>query len=153
VQGIIAGSTINAIFGFGEEAGWRGFFQNALKGRHFYLACLIIGIVWGFWHAPVVLQGHNYAEHRIAGVFMMTLLTILLAPIFAYPAIKAGSVLAAAIMHGVYNAKAIIGLIFVKGGSDLLTGGAGAAGLISLLIANIALFLYDKFIAKEKVIV
>jgi len=152
LQAFIAGFTINGLFAFGEEAGWRGFFMNALKGKKFYTSSIIIGIVWGFWHAPIMLQGHNYPDHKVAGVFMMVIVTLLLAPLFAYAAIKAGTVLAAAIMHGVFNASSIIGLIYIKGGSDLLNGPVGLAGMISLLIANIALFLYDRFVAKEKVI-
>ena len=29
------------------------------------------GVIWGFWHAPLILNGHNYPQHPVVGVFMM----------------------------------------------------------------------------------
>ncbi|MCK5242935.1 CPBP family intramembrane metalloprotease [bacterium] len=145
LQGLVAGVTINAIFGFGEELGWRGLLQRELGYLEFWKSSVIIGAIWGIWHAPIILQGHNYPEHPVAGVFMMTIWCILLAPIFSYVRLKAQSVIAAAIIHGSFNATAGLAVIVVKGGSDLLIGVTGLAGFIVLLITNIGLFSYDKF--------
>jgi len=153
LQGILAGITINALFSFGEEAGWRGFMLSALKGRNFFIASLIIGAVWGFWHAPVILQGHNYPDHRVEGVFMMAAFTILLTPVMIYLVKKSGSVLSAAFFHGVMNATAGVQLMYIKGGNDLTTGLTGLSGLITLAIVNLLLIIYDRFFAKEKVII
>ncbi len=149
---IVAGATINAVFGFGEEAGWRGFLFNSLKGLGFYRASLLIGVIWGIWHLPVIIQGHNYGEHRIAGIFMMTAWTVLLTPVFNYAVLRTGSVLAAAIMHGVLNASPGIALAYIKGGNELTVGITGAAGFISLLVINTAIYIYERYIAREKVI-
>jgi len=55
LQGLIAGVTINAVFGFGEELGWRGLLQKELGFMGFWKSSLTIGLVWGIWHAPIIL--------------------------------------------------------------------------------------------------
>lgn len=152
VQGLIAGITINAVAGFGEELGWRGLLQKELNYLGFWRSSAIIGIIWGIWHAPIIIQGYNYPQHPLAGVFMMTVFTLLLSPIFGYVRLKARSVIAAAIIHGSLNATAGLAIMVIKGGDDLTTGITGLAGFIVLAIVNIAIFVYDRFLAKEPVI-
>jgi membrane protease YdiL (CAAX protease family) len=152
-QAMLAGVTVNAVAAFGEEAGWRGFLLSALKGRNFYVASIIIGLVWGFWHAPVIIQGHNYPEHPQMGIFMMAVFTMLLTPLMVYITVKSGSVLAAAFFHGVMNASAGMAIMYIRGGNDLTVGITGVAGFMALIILNVLLFLYDRFVEKEKIIV
>ena len=144
LQGLIAGPTINAVAAFGEEVGWRGLLQTDLAGFGFWKSSITIGVIWGFWHAPLILQGHNYPQHPWAGVFMMTAFTVLLSPLMAYITIKANSVIAAAIFHGTLNATAGLPLIVVNGGSDLTVGVTGLAGLVVLLAANMGLFFFQR---------
>lgn len=151
--GLIAGVTINAVAGFGEELGWRGFLQKEFAYMGFWKSSAIIGVIWGVWHGPVVLLGHNYPQHRLLGVVMMTLLTLLLAPIFSYIRLKANSVIAAAIMHGTLNATAGLSIVFVKGGNDLTVGIVGLAGFIVFACVNTALIVYDRFLTKKPIMV
>jgi membrane protease YdiL (CAAX protease family) len=151
LQGLIAGISINAIAGFGEELGWRGFLQKELSCMGFWKSSILIGLIWGIWHAPLILQGHNYPQHPVAGVFMMVILCVLLSPIFSYMRLKANSVIAAAIVHGTLNATASLPLIVTKGGSDLTVGIAGLSGFVVLIGVNFSLLLYDRFVAKEVV--
>lgn len=140
VQGLIAGVTVNAVAAFGEEAGWRGLLLRELEGIGFWRSSLVIGLIWGLWHAPLILQGHNYPDHPWAGVFLMTVFTVLLSPLFSYVALRANSVIAAAIFHGSINAVAGLPLLVTKGGSDLTRGMTGLAGLVVLLAANVGLW-------------
>ena len=117
----------------------------------FWKSSALIGIIWGVWHAPIILQGHNYPQHPVAGVFMMVAWCVLLAPIFSYARLKAKSVIAAAIIHGSLNATAGLAIMVVKGGNDLLVGVTGAAGFIVLAIINLFIFIFERFIAKESV--
>ncbi|MCL2231214.1 MAG: CPBP family intramembrane metalloprotease [Treponema sp.] len=151
VQAIVAGYTINAVFAFGEELGWRGYLLKALQGKKFLLVSLITGAVWGVWHFPLILIGHNYPQHPIAGVAMMVIFCILLSPMMTYIVIKSKSVITAAIFHGSINAIAGISLIFLVGGNDLTNGMTGAAGFITLLLGDIAFYLYDRFITKDNI--
>lgn len=150
-QGLIAGITINAVAGFGEELGWRGFLQKELGYIGFWKSSALIGIIWGVWHAPIILQGHNYPQHPIVGVFMMIVFCLLLTPIFSYVRLKAKSVIAAAIIHGSLNATAGLGIMVVKGGNDLLIGVTGVAGFIALAVINLFIFIFEHFIAKESI--
>lgn len=151
-QGLVAGITINAVAGFGEELGWRGLLQKELYYLGFWRTSAIIGIVWGIWHAPIIIQGYNYPQHPLAGVLMMTVFTLLLSPIFSYVRLKASSVIAAAIVHGSLNATAGLAIMVIKGGNDLTIGVTGTAGFIVLAIVNIAIFVYDRFLTEEPVI-
>lgn len=151
VQGLFAGVTVNAIAAFGEELGWRGFLLKELDFMNFWKTSIIIGAIWGVWHMPLILQGHNYPQNPILGVFMMIIWTILLTPIFCYIRIKSKSVIPAAIMHGTINATAGISILLVKGGGELLVGLTGAAGFITLILVNILIFSFDKDFRKNKV--
>ncbi len=145
LQIIIFGTTFNAIFAFGEESGWRGFLLSNLKSKGFYYSSLITGLIWGIWHFPVIIQGHNYPEHRTIGVFMMILWTILLSPFFTFIVYKTKTVLSASIMHGVLNASYGLSIMYLKGGNDLTAGLTGISGIVALIISNIILFLYIKY--------
>ena len=109
------------------------------------------GVIWGLWHAPLVLNGHNYPQHPVAGVFMMVIFCLLLTPMLLYFRKKGGSVILPAIMHGTFNAVVGISLILVSPVNDILYGASGLAGFIALLLVNICLYLYDRFISKENI--
>lgn len=151
VQAIIAGYTINAFFALGEELGWRGYLLKALKGKKFFSVSLITGFIWGLWHFPLILIGHNYPQHPFIGVVMMIIWCILLSPVITYIVIKSKSVITAAIYHGTLNAIAGISVLYLVGGNDLTNGVTGIAGFITLLLINIAFFLYDKHITQENI--
>jgi membrane protease YdiL (CAAX protease family) len=144
LQGLVAGPTVNAVAAFGEEAGWRGLMLRELEPLGLWRASAIIGVVWGFWHAPLIVQGLNYPEHPWAGVFMMTVMTVLLSPLLAYLTLRSGSVITAAIFHGTLNATAGLAILVVQGGSDLSVGVTGLAGFVVLLLANIGLLVFDR---------
>lgn len=151
ISGLFAGVTINALFAFGEEAGWRGYLFNQFQSQSFWKASLYIGCLWGFWHAPIILMGHNYPQHPVAGVFMMILFCVALTPIVNYIRIKAKSSIAAAVFHGTFNALAGLATMMVVSNNDLLRGLPGLSGIIALIILTLLLFLYDRYISKEKI--
>jgi len=151
VSALIAGYTINAFFAFGEELGWRGYLLKTLQGKKLIPVSLMIGIVWGLWHFPLILIGHNYPQHPEAGVGMMVIFCILLSPMMIYMVIKSKSVITAAIFHGTLNAIAGICILYIVGGNDITNGATGIAGFIALLCITLAFYLYDKYITKEKI--
>jgi len=139
-QVLMAGPSINAVAAFGEEIGWRGLLWQELKPLGFWRASLVIGFFWGLWHLPVIINGYNYPGHPVAGPIMMTLLSMLLSPLIGYVRLRAESVYAAAVFHGTFNAAATL-VLFLAGGSVLIVGMTGVAGMVVLLLANIALCL------------
>ena len=142
IGAVIAGATINALVSFGEELGWRGFLHKQLADQGFWQRSLCIGVLWGIWHAPLILRGHNYPEHPVAGVGMMVLFCVLWSPLFEWVRDKSQSVIAAAVMHGTLNATAGT-MVFVEG-SDLLKGPAGLAGMLVLALANLLLWWHQR---------
>ncbi|MHA1505863.1 MAG: lysostaphin resistance A-like protein [Candidatus Asgardarchaeia archaeon] len=151
IMGLVAGITVNAVAGFGEELGWRGFLQKELDNMGFWSSSLVIGLIWGIWHAPIILHSHNYPQHPVIGVFMMVVFCVLLAPIFSYVRIKAKSVIAASILHGSLNSTGGLAIMVIKGGNDLTVGVTGIAGFIALLILNVCIFLFDRSISGKSV--
>jgi len=143
-QSILAGLTVNALAAFGEEYFWRGFLLKQFKQFGWLKSSLTIGFIWGLWHAPLILQGHNYPEHPVAGVFMMIIWCILLSFSMVYFTVKTKSVFTAAWFHGILNASAGFGLLWISNASDLLVGVTGLSGFIALLILNLILFIIDK---------
>ncbi len=144
LQGLGAGATINAFFALGEELGWRGLMLRELAHKGFWTSAAIIGVVWGVWHAPLILQGHNYPDNPMLGVFAMTIFCLLLSPLFSWVTLKCRSVIAAAIMHGTLNATGALSIIFLDNFADLVVGITGAVGLSILLVLNIALYFFAR---------
>ena len=151
VSGLFAGVTINAVFAFGEEYGWRNYLVSALKEKKFICASVFIGIVWGIWHFPLILLGHNYPQHSVAGVFMMVVFCVLASFIETYFVLKTKSVFTAAIFHGTINAVAGLNITLVKGGNDLLNGLTGLSGFIVMTIVVAIIYVFDKYVLKDNI--
>jgi membrane protease YdiL (CAAX protease family) len=140
-QGLVAGVTLNAVAGLGEELGWRGFLWREFERLGFWRGSWLIGIIWGVWHAPLVLLGLNYPSHPVAGIAMMTAWCVLLSPLFSFARLRTRSVVGAAVFHGSFNAFSGLALVMVSGGSDLLVGLPGIAGFVVLGMLNLLLAL------------
>lgn len=151
ISGLLAGATINALFAYGEEYGWRGYMAEALKNTNFWKAALVIGLVWGIWHLPMILMGHNGYSNRAMGVVMMTLFCILAGVVELYLTRKSGTLWAATIFHGTINALAGLGVLMIPSGDPLITGATGVAGLAALLVVIAALYIYDRYISRDKI--
>lgn len=140
-QVVGAGLTINALAAFGEELGWRGFLERELAPLGFWRASLLTGVLWGFWHAPVILHGHNYPQHPVPGVFLFVAFCVLASPLHSWVRRRGGSVWAAAVLHGTLNAGGGLAYLVTRGGSDLEVGLAGIAGVATLGLGTLALAL------------
>ena len=151
VLSLIAGTTVNAVAGFGEELGWRGFLVKELGFMGFWKSSALIGLIWGLWHAPLVLLGLNYPQHPQLGILVMTAWTVVIAPVFSYIRLKAKSVIAAAIFHGTINAVPGLAVVLLTGGDELTVGITGLAGFTAFIIVNLSLFIFDRFITRERV--
>ncbi len=153
LSGMLAGATINGLFAFGEEVGWRGYLLKQFEGRSFLGTAVVIGIIWGLWHAPLILMGHNYPHHPQWGVLMMVVVCIPMSFIIQYFRIKSGSVIVAAIMHGTCNAVAGTTMLFVglDRFNDLLDGACGLAGILAMLVVAVVIFLFDRYVTRDRI--
>ena len=150
-QGLAAGLTINAVAALGEELGWRGLLLRELSPLGFWRLSLLTGVVWGIWHAPLIVQGHNFPNAPVAGVVVMTGWTVAASPLFTYLTVRARSVLAAALLHGSFNAVASLSLVYLTGASTLLVGPVGVAGIGAGLLATVACVVHDRYVAVDRV--
>lgn len=151
ISGLTMGVSVNAIAAFGEEYGWRNYLVGALRGKKFWAAALFIGIVWGIWHFPLIIMGHNYPNEPYWGVLLMVVFCVLLGVLELYFVLKTKSMIVAAIMHGTINAVAGMTIYFTLGGNDFLNGMVGLAGFITMGVTILCLWIYDKYIAKDHI--
>jgi membrane protease YdiL (CAAX protease family) len=111
----------------------------------------LTGAVWGLWHAPIILQGHNFPEAPIAGVFVMTVATVAVSPVYTYLTVRAESVLAAAFFHGSFNGLGALSVVYLAGAGNLVTAPVGIAGIGAALLATGACVAHDRIVAAEAV--
>ncbi len=135
IGGLFAGFTINALFAFGEEYGWRGVLQDLLAPLGEFRANVLIGLLWGFWHAPlIVATGFNFPGQPVLGTLMMTIALVPFAFIEYQARRLTGSLFGPAIVHGLFNGMAGL-FLFMFGRNALVAFPLGVLGflLLSLL--------------------
>mgnify|MGYP001772625914 CR=1 FL=1 len=153
VNAYIAALTINAFAAIGEELGWRGYLYQQLGNTPTLKNTLIIGTIWGLWHAPaILLLGYNYQANRLPGVLLFTLLCISL----TYPLLllrsHSGSLLPAASLHGAFNALWPLTLIATTLPADKreILLGLGVLGILSWTLFDIILHLTFKLNSRAR---
>lgn len=129
---------INGFFTFGEEFGWRGYLQPKLMALGFRRAVLLVGVIWGLWHAPVIAMGHNFGLNYWgspwSGILMMTYFTVTASVIFGRLTLRGRSVWPAVIAHAATNGIAAAGIIFLSADAQVNTLlGPAPVGLIANL--------------------
>lgn len=126
---VIAGFTVNGVFALGEEYGWRGWLADQLRPVGPVWANLIIGTLWGLWHAPLILMGFNYGSYAVLGVAFMVAWCIAGSFLLWRARQVTGSVLAAAVIHGGINGFAGVFLLVLVNTNPLVAAPMGLVGL------------------------
>jgi membrane protease YdiL (CAAX protease family) len=103
IQTVVLGPILGIVITFGEEYGWRGYLQTELVKLGRVRGVLLVGVIWGAWHWPIILMGFNYPDHPLLGVLLMTLYTTGLAVVLGYAVLRSGSVLLASYLHALNN--------------------------------------------------
>ena len=85
LQAVALGPVLALLAGLGEEYGWRGFLQNELIKLGRIKGVLLLGAIWGIWHAPVIAMGHNYPGYPVIGILVMIVYTIGLGFVLSQP--------------------------------------------------------------------
>jgi membrane protease YdiL (CAAX protease family) len=126
---------------FGEEYGWRVYLQDRLfplLGG--YKGVLLLGVIWGLWHVPLILIGSLYPGQPVLGMALMTFMTILLGIILSYAVLKTGSVWIAVFLHLLVDTIfPIAGFYIATAINPIFSFGTGFYGFV--LIALFSLFL------------
>lgn len=145
---VVIGPIVNIIPTMGEELGWRGYLLPKLRVFLSDRTALIItGVIWGIWHLPVIVMGHNYGTgywgYPWLGILAMIVFCVVLGIIEGYISIKMESVIPAAMIHSTVNAGAALPSIFAKSGYNPLLGPAitGLIGGLPFIVLAVILLI------------
>ena len=144
VQAVFMAPALNFVTCFGEEWGWRGYLLPKVS-KHFSTVptLLITGIIWGLWHAPLTIIGHNYGlgywGFPFTGIGMMCIFCIVLGVFMSFVTLKTRSCIPAILAHGAVNGIAAIGIYFTFDGGNPFIGPAptGIIGIIPFAVTAI----------------
>jgi membrane protease YdiL (CAAX protease family) len=119
---------------WGEEFGWRSYLQLRLFSQRPLLAAVVTGLIWGFWHFPLLIRGYDFPDHPIAGLFVFPVGTILLSIIFGWLRLRTGSIWSSSLAHSATNVigAGITTLLFTGGSNWILVSYLGPLGWIPL---------------------
>jgi membrane protease YdiL (CAAX protease family) len=127
---------INAIAAFGEELGWRGYLLPKLLPLGETKALVLSGLIWGLWHAPLVLLiGFGNYPNRLLGAVLFTLVITCLGIYFGYLRTKSGSTILTSWAHGALNSQGYGVWVMLYWGVNPYLVGAG--GVLSLFLSSL----------------
>jgi membrane protease YdiL (CAAX protease family) len=148
LTGVLIAPILNAIPILGEEFGWRAYLQPKLMPLGGRKTMVLMGVIWGLWHAPLIAMGHNYGTNYPGAPWTGILATIwimfLLGTFLGWAVLRGGSVWPAVIGHGAFNGIAGIYVFFTQGNPNLLLGPSAAGLLGSWALAAVALIIFLK---------
>lgn len=120
---------INLLPALGEELGWRGWLLLKLMPLGTIPAILISGVIWGLWHAPMILLGYNYPD--VPGWLSLSGMVgtcVVFGAIFSWLRIRSRSVWPAALAHAAFNGAGGTFLLFAMAGERIDTTQATMLG-------------------------
>jgi membrane protease YdiL (CAAX protease family) len=97
-------AVVTAPFQFGEEFGWRAFFQTDLFPTWPLLAAVVTGLIWALWHAPLFRMGYTYPSEKAKGFVAFTVHAILLSVFLGWIYVRTGDIWAVCLAHMANNA-------------------------------------------------
>jgi membrane protease YdiL (CAAX protease family) len=144
--GILISPIVNSLATFGEEFGWRAYLLPKLMPLGWRKAMLLIGLIWGVWHWPVIFMGYeygfNYPGYPWLGPLLFIWLTFCFGVFLAWITLRAGSVWPAVIGHAAINGIAALAVPATIGVPNPLLGPypVGIIGALGYAIIALALF-------------
>ncbi|MHC2185927.1 membrane protease YdiL (CAAX protease family) [Rathayibacter agropyri] len=139
---IPVGAAVNSILAFGEEVGWRGWLLPALLPVGTWPALIISGVLWGAWHAPIILLGYNFDEPNLVGVGLMIVATTLVGVLFGWLRMRSETLWPAVFAHGALNAAGGLVTLFAAQGDSanpVLAGPLGVGSWIAFTVVLVVL--------------
>jgi membrane protease YdiL (CAAX protease family) len=138
---------VGCIFTIGEEFGWQGYLNQKLLSRFgLNWGLILLGIIWGYWHMPIILMGYNFPTHPILGALvLMPIGTIFLGIFQAWLYLRSRSIWMPVLFHASGNAAAgfLFGGMTMHQGQDeilmalLWIAGWGIVAAFSLVALNV----------------
>jgi membrane protease YdiL (CAAX protease family) len=149
LQSVLLAPILAIVIALGEEYGWRGYLQSELLKMGRVRGVLLLGVIWGAWHWPIILMGYNYPGYPLLGLLLMALYTTGLAVVLGYAVLRSGSVLLAAYLHALNN-QVVNFIVFLgfKPFNSAFSFDIGIYGIATLVI--VALLILRDPIWREK---
>jgi membrane protease YdiL (CAAX protease family) len=136
----IEGLTFMPFITLGEELFWRGYLHEKMKHLGILKASLLIGVIWGIWHAPMILMGYHFPG--LLGVFFMCLLCIVGSPLFFWFRERGKSIFIPAILHAMINDFSSLNFMLFKDPNPFFSG-QGIGALVVLSLSSIFVLLLE----------
>jgi uncharacterized protein len=136
----------NSLATFGEEFGWRAYLLPKLLPLGWQKATLLMGVIWGVWHWPVIFMGYeygfNYPGYPWVGPLLFIWITFCFGVFLAWVTLRAGSVWPAVIGHAAINGIAASAVLVTIGKPNPLLGPlpVGIIGSLGYAVVALALF-------------
>lgn len=143
IESVLLAPILAIVLAFGEEYGWRGYLQAEICKLGRVRGVLIVGVIWGIWHWPLILMGWSYPGYPLMGLLLTVLFTIALAVALGYVVFRTGSILLAAYLHAL-NDQVTGFLVFLgfKPFDPVFSFGVGIYGVV-VLAGIVVLILRD----------
>ena len=144
---LAAAATMSMLLGFGEEFGWRAYLLPKLMPLGGRRAVLLLGVIHGIWHWPIILLGYEYGfgywGAPVVGLLLFVLFTSCLSVFLAWVTLRSGSVWPAALGHAAINASPLLMAFFVRGDLDPLIGPVpvGIVGALGYVLLAVLIYL------------
>jgi membrane protease YdiL (CAAX protease family) len=146
VQGVLIAPIVNSIATFGEEFGWRAYLLPKLMPLGGRKAMVLIGLIWGVWHWPVIFMGYEYGfkypGYPWAGPLLFIWVTFGLGIFLGWLTLRSQSLWPAVIGHAAINGIAGAAVLATTGQPNTLVGPlpVGIIGSLGFALVAIAIF-------------
>lgn len=136
------GTAAGCLSAFGEEIGWRGYMLTRLITAGVPKPVFISGLIWAFWHVPLILS-RQYAAGSKPWLSAMLFVIGVVATgyLAAYLRLRSGSVWPAVMLHSAWNA-------IIQGTFDRATVGTplavGESGWMTMIVSIVVMLIVTR---------
>jgi membrane protease YdiL (CAAX protease family) len=146
IVAVLVSPIANSLATFGEEFGWRAYLLPRLLPLGWRKAMLLLGLIWGVWHWPVIFMGYeygfNYPRYPWLGPLLFIWITFCFGVFLAWLTLRAKSVWPAVIGHAAINGIAALAALATLGSPNPLLGPLPVGIIGSLGYALVAIILF-----------
>jgi len=148
---LIIAATIVTIYSVrtaaGEEIGWRGYMLTRLINAGMPKPILVSGLIWGFWHVPLILGGvYLVGPPPVLAALLWMVTATAFSFVFARLRLATGSVWPAITLHSAWNAviQAAFDPASTSSGAELWIGESGILVALTMIVVA-AFFSYGRY--------
>src|SRR5699024_6099127 len=107
-------SLVSALATLGEEIGWRGWLLPNLRPLGTWPALLLSGVIWGVWHAPLILLGYNFGYTDLRGVGLMIVFCVFVGILLGWLRLRTATIWPCVLGHAAINSASSVSLMLLS---------------------------------------